>query len=257
MSCLLLSSCGGSKRLSYLQDMDTLTTYDATEDKDLRISKNDKLNITVTCKSPELAAPFNIVSGSVKVNATTGEISGNGSSDDRGYMVDKNGNIDFPVLGQLHVYNMTREEVKDLIEHELIARNYIKDPIVLVDFVDFQVTVLGEINSKGIYKSTNNRMTILEAIAQAGDLPTSAVIDDIWVIRTENGKRNVYSINLKTKDCFDSPAYYLKQNDIVYVKPKKAKLGTGSQLALTITSTVLSGLSALASIFYWTGVARK
>ncbi len=252
--CLvILSSCGASKKLSYLQDMDTLTTYDVTDEPDIKVSANDRLNITVTCKTPELAAPFNIASGAASVDINNGTVSAGAlSTASNGYLVDKQGNISFPILGTINVAGKTLQEVRETIEGEIIAKNYIKDPIVLVEFVNFQITVLGEVNSKGNFIVSNSRINILQAIALAGDIPTSAVIDDIWVIRTEGRERNVYSINLKSKECFNSPAFYLQQNDIVYVKPKKTKLDASSQLALTITSTVMAGVSAIASILYWT-----
>lgn len=252
LSCLLvLSSCGASKRLSYLRDIENLQTFDVTAEPDLKVNPNDRLEITVTCKNPVLAAPFNIVSGATG-SMDAGAVASSVSSSEKGYLVDKNGDITFPVLGTIHVGGLTLTEVKEAIENDIKAKNYITEPIVLVDFVNFQITVLGEVNNKGNFIVKDNRINILQAIALAGDLPTSAVIDDIMVIRTEGNTRTAYSISLKTKDCFNSPAFYLQQNDIVYVKPSKAKLSPASQLALTITSTVLSGLSAIASILYWT-----
>lgn len=254
-SLVVLSSCGASKRFSYLNDLEKLETVDVTAEPDLKVSPNDRLEITVTCKNPVLAAPFNVIGGATG-SIDAGTVAGAVSSSEKGYLVDKNGEITFPVLGTIHVGGLTLAEVKETIENEIKSRNYITEPIVLVDFVNFQITVLGEVNNKGNFIVKDNRINILQAIALAGDLPNSAVLDDIMVIRTEGNTRTAYTISVKTKDCFNSPAFYLQQNDIVYVKPSRAKLAPASELALTITSTVMSGLSAIASILYWT-VGRK
>ena len=169
------------------------------------------------------------------------------------YLVDNEGYILFPVLGSLRVEGMTLKQLKEEISNLIIEKKYINDPIVTAEFTNFQITILGEVGSKGNYIVKDNRITILQAIAMAGDLTTYAQNDNIWVIRTEGGERQVYPIDLRSKSCFDSPGFWLQQDDVVYVKPRKAKLDGGSQLALTITSTVLSGLSALGSILYWTG----
>lgn len=254
---LCLDSCS-YRKLAYLQDMEELKTYNVTEAPDVRIRKNDKVQILVSCTNAALAAPFNLIGGSADIDVATGRI---GASQTSGkgveYLVDNDGCILFPVLGTLHVEGMTLPQLKDEICSLIKEKNYIKDPIVTAEFTNFQITLIGEISSKGNYIVKDSKISILQAIAMAGDLTTYAQSDNIWVIRTEGGERQVYPLDLRSKSCFDSPGFWLQQDDVVYVKPRKAKLDGGSQLALTITSTILSGLSAIGSVLYWSGAFER
>lgn len=251
-----LSSCS-YKRLTYLQDMDLLATYDVAERPDAKIGKDDKLSIIVTCKNPALAAPFSIVSGNTSVDPVSGEIKASNTEEAKGYTVDKRGIITFPVLGEVQVEGLTLKELEKTIADKIIENNYIKDPVVIADFMNFKITMLGEVSNKGNYVIKDGSINILEAIALAGDLTTAAIRNDIWVIRTEDGKRSVYSVNLLSASLYDSPAFYLQQNDVVYVKPRKSKLDANSQLGLQISSMALSVLSTAASISYWISILLR
>lgn len=232
--------------------MEELTSYNVTEAPEVKVRKNDRVKILVSCTNPALSAPFNLISGSTNVDITTGQLSSSGISNGGvEYLVNKDGYILFPVLGEIKIEGLTISEVKDTITELITEKNYIKDPIVTAEFTNFQITILGEVNAKGNYIVKDNKVTILQAIALAGDLTTQAQTDNIWVIRTEGKERQVYPIDLRSKSCFESPGFYLQQDDVVYVKPRKSKLDGSSQLALTITSTVLSGLSTIASVLYW------
>lgn len=257
MACILLADSCSYKRLTYLQDMDPLETYEVVERPDAKIGIDDKLSIVVTCKNPALAAPFTIVSGRASVDPVTGEISAGNTDEAKGYTVDKRGMIKFPVLGDVYVEGMTLKELEAAISQQIIEKNYIKDPVVLADFMNFQITMLGEVGGKGNYVIPNGSINILEAIALAGDLTTAAVRNDVWVIRTEEGKRKVYTVNLLSKSLYESPAFYLQQNDIVYVKPRRSKLDTNSQLGMQIGSMVLSVLSTVASVSYWISILTR
>lgn len=251
----VLSSCS-YKRLTYLQDMDTLTTYDVTEGPEAIIRKNDKVKILVSCTNPTLSAPFNLGGVEAAVDAVTGQISApkTGLTAPE-YLVDKNGDILFPILGSVHVEGLTMDGLRDEISRQIVEKNYIKDPIVTVEFSNFQITVLGEVASKGNYL-VNGNTTILEAIAQCGDLTSAAVRNDVWVIRTDGKRRNVYSLDLTSRSCYDSPGFYLQQNDVVYVKPRKAKLDENGKLALEISGMSLSVVSIIANALIWT-LGRK
>lgn len=242
----LLGSCS-PKRLTYLQDMDPLATYEVAERPDAHITVGDKLSITVTCSNPALAAPFTIVSGQAAVDPVTGEITMGKTEDSKGYTVDKKGNMVFPVLGEIHVEGMTLKELEDYITQEIIAKNYIKDPVVLVEFTNFQITMLGEIGV-GNYTISTGSINILEAIALGGDLTEAAKRDKVWVIRTENGTRRVIVVNLLSKSLYDSEAFYLQQGDVIYVKPRKTKLDSTSQLIFTTVTTGISLVSSLATV---------
>lgn len=250
-SVLLLADSCSWKRITYLQDMDTLTTYDVTDAPEVKIRKNDKIKILVSCTNPVLAAPFNLASGSADVDITTGSVSASGAGAGVEYLVDRNGYILFPVLGDIYVEGMTLSQLMTEIAGQITTRNYIKDPIVTAEFANFQITVLGEVNGKGNYVVKDNKVTVLQAIAMAGDLTLSAQTDNVWVIRTDGRERKVYALDLRSKSCFDSPGFYLQQDDVVYVKPRKTKLDANAQLGLQISSLILSGASTAAMVLYW------
>ncbi|MBS7290492.1 MAG: polysaccharide biosynthesis/export family protein [Bacteroidales bacterium] len=245
---LSLVSCSSYKKMTYLQDMDSLATYEVKEQPDVLIGVNDKLRIVVTCQEPTLAAPFNLSSGVYSVDPETGESFTKVSSEsESGYVVNKNGYIDFPVLGLVKAQGLTIDQLRQSLIDKIIATKYIKDPIVLVQFMNFQFTVLGEANP-GNYNVPNGHINLLEALAMAGDLKTSAKRDDVWVIRTENGQRKVYSIDMRSKDLFDSPAFNIQQNDLIYVKPLKSVKDSDASKRSTIFQTVITALSTVSSI---------
>ena len=254
---LSLASCGSYKKLTYLQDMEVLTTYDVKEQPNVLIGVNDKLRIVVTCQEPTLAAPFNLSTGVSSVNPETGEsVTKLSSEAESGYVVDKNGYIDFPVIGLVKAEGLTLEGLREDLIDKIIETKYIKDPIVLVEFMNFQFTVLGEANP-GNYNVPNGHINLLEALALAGDLKPSAKRDDVWVIRTENGQRMVYSVDMRSKDLFESPAFNIQQNDIIYVKPLKSVKDADATKRSSIITTVISALSTVSSItlaFVYAGV---
>ena len=254
---LSLASCGSYKKLTYLQDMEVLTTYDVKEQPNVLIGVNDKLRIVVTCQEPTLAAPFNLSTGVFSVNPETGEsVTKLSSEAESGYVVDKNGYIDFPVIGLVKAEGLTLEGLREDLIDKIIETKYIKDPIVLVEFMNFQFTVLGEANP-GNYNVPNGHINLLEALALAGDLKPSAKRDDVWVIRTENGQRMVYRVDMRSKDLFESPAFNIQQNDIIYVKPLKSVKDADATKRSSVITTVISALSTVSSItlaFVYAGV---
>ena len=254
---LSLASCGSYKKLTYLQDMEVLTTYDVKEQPNVLIGVNDKLRIVVTCQEPTLAAPFNLSTGVFSVNPETGEsVTKLSSEAESGYVVDKNGYIDFPVIGLVKAEGLTLEGLREDLIDKIIETKYIKDPIVLVEFMNFQFTVLGEANP-GNYNVPNGHINLLEALALAGDLKPSAKRDDVWVIRTENGQRMVYSVDMRSMDLFESPAFNIQQNDIIYVKPLKSVKDADATKRSSVITTVISALSTVSSItlaFVYAGV---
>ena len=254
---LSLASCGSYKKLTYLQDMEVLTTYDVKEQPNVLIGVNDKLRIVVTCQEPTLAAPFNLRPGVFSVHPETGEsVTKLSSEAESGYVVDKNGYIDFPVIGLVKAEGLTLEGLREDLIDKIIETKYIKDPIVLVEFMNFQFTVLGEANP-GNYNVPNGHINLLEALALAGDLKPSAKRDDVWVIRTENGQRMVYSVDMRSKDLFESPAFNIQQNDIIYVKPLKSVKDADATKRSSVITTVISALSTVSSItlaFVYAGV---
>ena len=162
--------------------------------------------------------------------------------------MDVDGCIDFPILGKLYVEGMTVSQVKDLISSRIVEGAYMKDPLVAIEFLNFKYTVLGAVNSNGTYSVDGDRITLLEAIAKAGDLNAKARIDRVAVIREVNGQRQMYMHDLRSKDLFNSPCFYLQQNDIVYVEPKYRKKDNedrGWQIGTTILSVITAGCSVI------------
>lgn len=248
---MLLPSCSSYKRIAYLQDMEVDKEYPVSKRVETKIRKDDRLNILVACKSPALAAPFNVATGSQQVDQITNEVKYAVAPEaSKGYLVDENGNINFPVLGYLHVEGMTLTEVRNWIRDLIIQGDYIKEPIVNIEFTNFQYTLIGEIGS-GTRTVNSGCINLFQAVADAGDLGYSAKRDEVWVIRTDGDTRKVYTVNLKSKDCFDSPAFYLQQNDLVYVKPYKSKADEFRNNTRSLITLMLSILSTASTCFYW------
>jgi polysaccharide export outer membrane protein len=216
---LLLVSCGAPRKLMYLNDMMPGEQYDVNLESATVIHSNDRLDIKVSCKNPELAVPFNAQMGSYQISAD-GSVNSAGVEVNAGYRVDDEGNIVFPVLGKINVGGKTLKEVSEIIETMIEEGNYIKSPDVTIEFLNFKYTVLGAINGKGTYTVDGDKVTIIEAIAKAGDLSKNARLDRIAVIRMVDGKYEIHYNDIRTAEIFKSPTYYLQQNDIVYVEPK-------------------------------------
>lgn len=179
-----------------------------------------------------------------------GEVSAPSGSQpsDQGYRVDADGYIDFPILGRLHVEGLRVSEVTSLIRQKIISGNYIKDPLVSLEFLNFRYTVLGAVSRNGTFTVEGDRVTLLEAIANAGDLTTKADMGRVTVIREEGGERRQYVHDLRSTDLFKSPCYYLQQNDIVYVEPKyrrKSAEDRGWQISATLISLASLGVSLI------------
>jgi len=244
----LATSCKSKKDFLYLADMADDQGYAITHINEPRVQRDDRLEITVSCKNPELAVPFNVSAGSVSVSAS-GKVEG--SRNDQYYRVDNDGEINFPVIGKLYVSGLTLAEVSELIRNRIIEGNYIKDPIVTIEFKNFHYTVLGAANSNGNYTCDGDRVTLLEAIAQAGDLSNNADLGQIAVIREEGLTRRVYTVDIRKTDLFNSPVYYLAQNDIIYVRPKKPKSENKANFLQWLT-VALSVVTATASVIWVT-----
>ncbi|CAM3699121.1 polysaccharide biosynthesis/export family protein [Elizabethkingia occulta] len=222
-SIILLNSCV-SKKVIYAEDMVPDVEYPIADAPALKLQKNDRLSIQVSAKSLELAAPFNTVAGTYKIG-TDGSVSTGVdlSSNAQGYLIDREGNIAFPVLGALHVENLTLEEVRDLIRNKLINGRLINEPIVKVEILNFKISLAGAIGNK-VLDVPDGRITLIEAITKAGGMGTNAAPDRITVIREEDGVRHKIVTNIRSKEIYNSPAYYLKQNDMIFVEPRSPEV---------------------------------
>ena len=247
---LLLTSCASRKNIVYLQDMQIGEKYRYDTRYEVVIRRDDRLSITVSNKNPELAIPFNIYGGTFKVGEN-GDITADAATkvNEKGYRVDVDGDIDFPILGILHVEGLTVSELRDLIKEKIEKGNYMKDPLVSIEFLNFKYTVLGAVGHNGTFSADGDRVTLLEAIANAGDLTDKARTDRVAVIREVDGARQMFMHDLRSKDIFDSPCFYLQQNDVVYVEPKYRKRD-GEDRGWQIGTTLLSIASVICSLLW-------
>lgn len=247
---MLLASCGSktSRNINYLQEAQKDTTVSMLPEEGILVQPKDMISIVVSSRSPELSAMFNLTNVSYQAG---GETSTTGSYNRiLGYSVDNNGNIDFPIVGKINVSGLTRWQVADKVKEELVSRNLLKDPVISVEFLNFKVSVLGEVAHPGTYTVTGDKITLLEALSLAGDLTIYGRRDRVSVIREINGKRTVYINDLRSMDLFTSPSYYLKQNDVVLVEPNKVRAGqsTINENSLKSTSFWMSVGSFLVTI---------
>ncbi|MDB9153507.1 polysaccharide biosynthesis/export family protein [Parabacteroides distasonis] len=248
-SVLVLGSCSTPRQISYFQDLRPgESELTLTIPAEIKIQPKDKLSILVNSQDLRLTNLFNLPIVSQQVGQETSSGTSRGMS---GYTVDSKGDIDFPVLGMLHVQGMTREEMAAYIKKELQSHDLIKDPVVTVEFMNLSVDVMGEVNRPGRYNIDKDHLTILDALSQAGDLTIYGKREKVLVLRTEEGKQRVYGINLCSADhLYSSPAYYLQQNDVVYVEPNdtKARQSTVNGNNVRSTSFWISLASLLTSI---------
>lgn len=240
---LVLSACNSTKEVIYLQDVEPYKAQEIAQKFEMYIRNDDLLAIMVNSKDPELALPFNmpVVTYQVGTKAMpTQKI--------LGYLVDSNGEIDFPILGKLKVAGLTRLQLTELIKQKLIEEDLIKDPVVTVQFLNFKISVMGEVARPGSFTINSDRITLLEALSMAGDLTIYGRRDRVAVIREVDGKRTILFHDLRSADLFLSPCYYLQQNDIVYVEPNKAKAGQREINQNNSMSVWLSATSVLATV---------
>jgi polysaccharide export outer membrane protein len=221
-SLLVLASCVSEKKLTYFQKSnpndDTVTTAKAYIPK---IQPGDLLSIPVTSLSPEASSFFNPYNGGSMANAGAGSANPLYQSSTPGYLVDPAGNIDFPLIGSIKILGYTTAQVRDTLKSHL--KTYLKEPTVSVRFLNFKISVLGEVTRPEVYNVPNEMITLPEALSLAGDLTPFARRDSIQIIRDVDGKKEFGYVDLTKRNVFNSPYYYLHANDVVYIKPSKAR----------------------------------
>lgn len=250
---LMLSSCDMSKRITYFQDIqDQRTTYiNEQPTPEIRLRPEDKISIIVNTKVPELTALFNLPYTARVLGSQTEQLSSN-SQGTSGYIIKADGSIDFPVLGMVQAAGKTRDELAAHIKSELINRNLVTDPVVTVEFVNLKFSVMGEVRSPGSYPITRDHITLLDALSMAGDLTIDGKRDNVMVLRPNaTGKLTAYTVDmLSFNDVQHSPAYYIHQNDYIYVEPNKKRANQSTVNANTVESASfwISVVSLLASL---------
>lgn len=249
MIIVSMSSCKTTKDYIYLQDVVAGNHYTFNRHEPV-VHPGDKLNITVSCKNPELAVPFNSNGGVVQISSTGNMLNQETQPRAISYTVDSDGNIEFPIFGLIHVAGLTAKEVQNLIKNLIIEGKYITNPLVTMEFLNFKYTVLGAVGHNGPQSSESGRVTLLEAIAQAGDLTPNANTKCVKVFREEDGHEVMYEHDLTTSDFLNSPCYYLQQNDVVYVEPKEKARKENSEKFYRLSTLILTAASAISSILY-------
>ena len=220
---MTLASCNTSEKILYFQDIVVNRPEVIEATRDITLQPMDQISILVSGKDPELAALFNLTFAQYR--AGNGSSINNYGGEMSGYTIDELGEIDFPILGKLHVSGMTKSEVAAMVKKRLMDESLVNDPVVTVEFMNLYFSVLGEVSRAGKYSITKDQITILEAIAMAGDLTIYGKRDGIFVIREENGERVTHWVDIRSKDIFKSPVYFLKQNDVIYVQPNTVRAG--------------------------------
>lgn len=250
LSFILFSSCSSFKKVPYIQDLSALDSSQTNELFEAQIMPKDLLTITVYTSEPELAIPFNLT-----VQTVVGTRSNSLTSQPalQQYLVDNDGNIEFPVLGRLHVGGMYKKEVERMIQDKL--KTYIKEePIVTVRLVNYKISVTGEVARPGMFTVSNEKINVLEALAMAGDMTIYGERTNVKIIREkEDGKQEVWVVDVTDANIINSPYYYLQQNDIVYVTPNKVKrrnadIGTVTTLTISIFSVLISTTSLVVNL---------
>ncbi len=251
LSILLCSSCATKNHLPYFTNLPTLNdtvVVNVESNYALKIVPDDELLITVTSLEPSASAMFNLPMANV---ATRGiqEVTGNVAL--QTYIVSSDGDIHFPQLGTLHVGGMTTKEVTEMLTERI--SKYVESPMVRVEIVNFNINVLGEVNKPGQFPIPKESLSILDAIALAGDLTEYGQRDNVLLIRREGDKTIYHRFNLNDAKSLNTPYFYLKQNDVVYVEPTKtkdsnAKYNTNNSFKLSVISTIVSAVSVIASL---------
>lgn len=250
LSAMLLgvfSSCNLEKKIVYFQDSVDGEVIDTYKGYTPKFKADDVLSILVSADDPASAEPFNIeISANANIRGNSGYVTG---APGQGYLIDSLGNINMPVIGKIKIAGLNRIEATALLEKEL--GNYLMNPVVQIRIVNFKITVLGEVERPGTFSIPNERVTLLEAIGLAGDLKITGKRDNIKVIRNIDGKQYQYIVDLTSKKSFNSPVYYLEQNDVVYIEPNKSQRSQSTfwvrsgALIVSVSSLIISTIAVV------------
>lgn len=245
---LLLAGCK-TPQLGYFQDLKNGDKKELISENIIKLQPGDRLSILVSSKDPNLAYLYNLqVVGHYRSTTSSNNLS---TSSIASYTVDEHGDIDFPYLGKLYIQGMTRSQVAEFVKNSLIKNDMLKDPTVTVDFRDMYFSVTGEVKNPGRFVIDHDKVTILDALSQAGDLTIYGRRDNVLVMRQEGKTQNVYRIDLANADqLYTSPVFYLQQNDMIYVEPntRRAKEATELGISFSNPSLWLSAASLLTTI---------
>lgn len=252
LAAALSHSCASYKDIVYFQNIDDVELKPMSSEFEAVIKKDDRLTIVVSGPDKTVTAPYNLTLS--ELSTGSGGYSNNPEQSTLSYLVDVNGNIDFPILGKIHVEGMTRSQLVDYLTAE-IGKD-VQNPVVYVSFKNYKITVLGEVKTPGTYTIDSEKINILQALGRAGDLSLNAERDGILLIREVNGEQKHYKIDLKDAHLLDSPYFYLQQNDIIVVPPSPTRVASATT-ATGIWSVLLSSVTtALAVVSMIISAAR-
>ena len=243
-SLFILTSCADTRKFTYLNNIEDGVIPSSVVNLEPIIQKSDILSITVSSLNPEASIIFNAPNLSTSSSSAAG--AGN-IAPSSGYLVNQDGYIEFPVLGNILAAGVTKQRLKEEIARQLVDKKLLIDPIVNIRYLNFRVTVLGEVLRPTVVTVPNEKISIFEAIGLAGDLTIYAKRDNVLLIREEKGNKIIKRLNLNTSEILTSPYYYLKSNDIVYAEPNSAKVSS-TNATRQYLPIVLSGLSFIAII---------
>jgi polysaccharide export outer membrane protein len=246
----MITSCGSTKDVAYFQNSQEVDLGESGFLYDARIMPKDQLTITVSAINDEAASPFNLT---VPTPYTANQRSTYSQAMLQSYLVDNSGNINFPIIGTVHVGGLTKSEAELMIVNKIKPfMNGEEQPIVTVRMTGYQISVIGEVSRPGTFTVSREKITILEALAQAGDLTIYGMRNNVKLIREDNtGRKSMVELNLNDANIINSPYYYLQQNDVIYVTPNKVKAqnsSVGSMTTLWFSATSI--LISLTSLLY-------
>ncbi|MCC8114067.1 MAG: polysaccharide biosynthesis/export family protein [Bacteroidales bacterium] len=247
--CAIMASCSSHRApLTYFEDIDTMQAAIPTGDYKVKIQPSDELMITVTSEVPSATADYNLP---LYNPGKSSDMQLSTQPKQQTYIVDSKGDINFPILGLIHVAGMDVEQLREYLTQR-ISENVL-DPVVNVQLVNFVVNVAGEVKTPGRVSVTGTRYSLLDALTAAGDLTPYGMRENVLIIREQDGKRTHARINLNDAATLESPYFYLKQNDYIYVEPTpvrkdNADYNTNDSYKLSIVSTIVSACSVITSL---------
>lgn len=247
LAVMALSGCGATKNVLYMQNMTPEAALTQIAAEPIRIEPDDEIMVYVSSTDPEVAARLSLLAGSRRPEISATGVTANNNAVILPYAVDKSGDITMPEIGKVHVEGLTRQEISQKVQERIVKSHLAKDNsvTVTVQFANLTFSTLGEITKNGSYSITKDNITVLEAISMAGDLTIYGKRDAVWVIREEpDGSRKAYKLDIKGTDFMTSPAYYIQQNDVIYVEPNDVRAGQSTLNENTFKS-----------IGFWTSLA--
>ncbi len=226
---ILFSSCATQQNVIYLQDNILNTLTETAEGGEIRFQPNDVISIYVSSRNPELASVFN---GGVNLtSSSTSKVRG------LGFMIDLEGNIDFPILGQIKVAGFTKIELERYLKSKIIESKMIDDPTLTVEYQNLTFSTIGEVANPGIYSISKEKTTIFEALSQSGDLTINGLRDRVYLTRREDNALITYQVDLRSREIYQSPAFYIQQNDMIYVEPNNIRANQSTTNGNTVRTT--------------------